>query len=30
MQVADLRAQVLLSLFMDFENFTNFQQDPDH
>jgi NAD(P)H-dependent FMN reductase len=29
-QVADVRAQVMLSLFTDFENFTTFKPDPRH
>lgn len=29
-QVADVRAQVALSLFTDFENFTTFKPDPKH
>lgn len=28
--VADVRAQVMLSLFTDFENFTVFKPDPRH
>jgi NAD(P)H-dependent FMN reductase len=30
LMVADVRAQVMLSLFTDFENFTQFQPDPRH
>ncbi len=30
LQVADVRAQVMLSLFTDFENFTTFKPDPRH
>src|SRR6266850_15851 len=30
LMVADVRAQVMLSLFTDFENFTNFKPDPRH
>lgn len=30
LKVADVRAQVLLSLFSDFENFTTFKPDPRH
>jgi NAD(P)H-dependent FMN reductase len=30
LQVADVRAQVLLSLFTDFENFTAFKPAPSH
>ena len=30
LQVADVRAQVMLSLFTDFENFTTFQPAPRH
>jgi NAD(P)H-dependent FMN reductase len=30
LQVADVRAQVMLSLFTDFENFTSFKPDPRH
>ncbi len=30
LQVADVRAQVLLSLFTDFENFTTFKPNPMH
>ncbi len=30
LQVADVRSQVLLSLFTDFENFTVFKPDPRH
>lgn len=30
LQVADVRAQVMLSLFTDFENFTVFKPDPRH
>jgi len=30
LQVADVRAQVLLSLFTDFENFTTFKPNPIH
>jgi len=29
-QIADVRAQVMLSLFTDFENFTKFNPDPRH
>ena len=29
-QIADVRAQVLLSLFTDFENFSTFNPDPRH
>jgi NAD(P)H-dependent FMN reductase len=29
-QVADVRAQVMLSLFTDFDNFTTFKPDPRH
>lgn len=29
-QIADVRAQVLLSLFTDFENFSTFKPDPRH
>lgn len=30
LMVADVRAQVMLSLFTDFENFTQFKPDPRH
>jgi NAD(P)H-dependent FMN reductase len=30
LQIADVRAQVMLSLFTDFENFTTFKPDPRH
>jgi NAD(P)H-dependent FMN reductase len=30
LQIADVRAQVMLSLFTDFENFTVFKPDPRH
>lgn len=30
LQVADVRAQVMLSLFTDFENFQTFKPDPRH
>ncbi len=30
LQVADVRAQVMLSLFTDFENYTTFKPDPRH
>jgi NAD(P)H-dependent FMN reductase len=30
LQIADVRAQVMLSLFTDFENFTTFNPDPRH
>jgi NAD(P)H-dependent FMN reductase len=30
LMVADVRAQVMLSLFTDFENFSNFTPDPRH
>jgi len=30
MQIADVRAQVMLSLFTDFENFTTFKPAPTH
>ena len=30
MQIADVRAQVMLSLFTDFENFSTFKPDPRH
>ncbi len=30
LQVADVRAQVMLSLFTDFENFTSFEPAPHH
>src|SRR5688572_195057 len=30
LMVADVRAQVMLSLFTDFENFSKFQPDPRH
>ena len=30
LMVADVRAQVMLSLFTDFENFSNFKPDPRH
>ena len=30
LQIADVRAQVILSLFADFENFTKFRPDPRH
>ncbi|MGN6547155.1 MAG: NADPH-dependent FMN reductase [Aureliella sp.] len=30
LQVADVRAQVALSLFSDFENYTTFKPDPRH
>jgi NAD(P)H-dependent FMN reductase len=30
LMVADVRAQVMLSLFTDFENFTKFKPDPRH
>ncbi|MCE9614340.1 MAG: NAD(P)H-dependent oxidoreductase [Lentisphaerae bacterium] len=30
LKVADVRAQVLLSLFTDFENFSSFRPDPRH
>lgn len=30
LQIADVRAQVALSLFTDFENFTTFKPDPRH
>jgi NAD(P)H-dependent FMN reductase len=30
LQVADVRAQVTLSLFTDFENFSTFKPDPKH
>jgi NAD(P)H-dependent FMN reductase len=30
LQIADVRAQVMLSLFTDFENFTQFKPDPRH
>jgi len=30
LMVADVRAQVLLSLFTDFENFKTFKPDPRH
>jgi NAD(P)H-dependent FMN reductase len=30
LMVADVRAQVMLSLFTDFENFANFKPDPRH
>ena len=30
LQVADVRAQVVLSLFTDFENFTAFKPRPGH
>lgn len=30
LKVADVRAQVLLSLFTDFENFSTFKPDPRH
>jgi len=30
LQVADVRAQVMLSLFTDFENFTAFKPAPMH
>jgi NAD(P)H-dependent FMN reductase len=30
LQVADVRAQVLLSLYTDFENFTTFKPNPAH
>ena len=30
LQVADVRAQVMLSLFTDFENFTTFKPAPSH
>ena len=30
LQVADVRAQVMLSLFTDFENFSQFKPDPRH
>jgi len=29
-KIADVRAQVMLSLFTDFENFTTFKPDPRH
>jgi NAD(P)H-dependent FMN reductase len=29
-QIADVRAQVMLSLFTDFENFTTFKPAPAH
>lgn len=29
-QIADVRSQVMLSLFTDFENFTTFKPDPRH
>jgi NAD(P)H-dependent FMN reductase len=29
-QIADVRSQVMLSLFTDFENFTTFKPDPHH
>ena len=30
LMVADVRAQVMLSLFTDFENFSKFKPDPRH
>lgn len=30
LQIADVRAQVMLSLFTDFENFSRFKPDPRH
>jgi hypothetical protein len=30
LMVADVRAQVMLSLFTDFEDFTNFKPAPSH
>jgi NAD(P)H-dependent FMN reductase len=30
LQIADVRAQVMLSLFADFENFNTFKPDPRH
>jgi len=30
LMIADVRAQVMLSLFTDFENFTKFKPDPRH
>jgi NAD(P)H-dependent FMN reductase len=30
LMVADVRAQVMLSLFTDFENFSTFKPDPSH
>ncbi len=30
LMIADVRAQVLLSIFTDFENFTKFKPDPRH
>lgn len=30
LQIADVRAQVMLSLFTDFENMTTFKPDPKH
>jgi NAD(P)H-dependent FMN reductase len=30
MKIADVRAQVMLSLFTDFENFQTFKPDPRH
>ncbi|MBI3467587.1 MAG: NAD(P)H-dependent oxidoreductase [Planctomycetes bacterium] len=30
LQIADVRAQVALSLYTDFENFTNFKPAPHH
>jgi hypothetical protein len=30
LQIADVRAQVMLSLFTDFENFTVFKPAPHH
>jgi hypothetical protein len=30
LMVADVRAQLLLSLFTDFENFTTFKPTPQH
>jgi NAD(P)H-dependent FMN reductase len=30
LQIADVRAQVMLSLFTDFENFSTFKPDPRH
>ena len=30
LQIADVRAQVMLSLFTDFENMSTFKPDPRH
>jgi len=30
LQIADVRAQVMLNLFTDFENFSAFKPDPRH